>query len=322
MKNLKNKFLTLATVASMVFLFSCGDEDVETPAPALPTISVSTTVNGTAATSPLTVYPGDSVGFSVAITAAGGFDSYIIYQSVDGGTATRLVTYTRLDLDVPVGTASVSDGVGTIVEASSVGSTITFEFEVVDDASQTATAPIVMEVESPAARSYTAILLYAPVGDATANKTSETFFSTSNGSTYSMKTINESSDPLSANVDFGYLYGENTGATLSDPASYPFAYGQAAWGKRNITTFRRTTLNASAFAEVTNFASIEETYAAATAADADAGIEAGLAVGEVLAFATDASKTGGSKKGLILVKAFSGEATNLGKIELEILVQD
>lgn len=311
-------------VASMAFLYSCGGDE-ETPAPATPTIAVATTVNGTAATSPLNVVPGDEVVFNVSINAEGGFNVYRVFVSKDGGAATKLAEYTRLDLSVDAGVAVVTDSRATEIEAEDVGSTITFEFEVVDDKDQTSTTEIEVVVNSPEARSYSAVLLAAPLGTETANKTSETFFSTNTGLTYSMKTVNQSTEPLSANIDFGYFYGSGsaqTGATLSDPASYPFAYGQSAWGTKNSTTFRRTELNASSFAEVTSFADIDAEFEDAAPADTDPGIESGLVAGQVLAFATDADKAGGSKKGLILIKSITpGDGEN-GKIELDILVQE
>ncbi len=137
-----------------------------------------------------------------------------------------------------------------------------------------------------------------------------------------MNEVNNTSDPISADIDFGYFYGSTDGATLSDPDSYPFAYGQAAWGTRNSTTFRRTSLTSSAFAEVTNFAAIEAAYEAATAADTDPGIESGLVQGEVLAFATDADKTGGSKKGLILINSIVAGDGEDGQINIEVIVQE
>lgn len=325
MKSLFKNLLLLTTIFSLAFLFSCGDEDPEDEVlPTGPSISVDTKVNGTAATSPIEAQPGDEITFDVSITSEGGFNVYRIHTSVDEGSPST-TELTRIDLDLDAGATAVTDSRAVEIEEAHVGSTLTFEFEVVDDANQTSTTTVVVEVTSPEARSYTAVLLAAPIGAETAEKTSETFFSTNTGLTYSMKEINESSDPLSANIDFGYFYGSGEGqteATLSDPESYPFAYGQAAWGTRNSTTFRRTSLDASAFAEVTDFSAIDAAFEAAEAADTDAGIESNLEVGEVLAFATDADKEGGSKKGLILVKSIVEGDGETGQIELEILVQE
>lgn len=325
MKNLLKNSLALLAVSSLFLFTSCGDDDTEEPAPNAPTIIVTSELNGSAATSPFDAEPGDEITFDVTISADGGFNVVRVYSSVDGGTSTKVQELNRLDLNLDAGAASASSSFTTTLSAELIGSEVTYEFEAVDDADQVATAEVVVTVNSPEARSYTAKLLAAPLGATADEKTSKTFFSTNTGLVYSMKEVNDSSNPLSADIDFGYFYGSGTGgtaATLADPASYPFAYGQSAWGKRNSTTFRRTDMNAAAFAEVTTFAAIDEKYEAATAADADAGIESGLVAGEVLAFATDATKDGGSKKGLILINSITpGDGEN-GQISLEILVQE
>jgi|GEM_PF-537006 len=325
MKRLFQNLLLLSALASTVFMYSCNSNDTETPKPDAPTISVATKVNGTAVTAPLSVVVGDTILFDVSITAAGGFNVYRVSSSVDGGTSSQLLEASRTDLKVDAGTTSVTDSWTTAFDASFVGKTITLDFEAVDDNSQTGTATLDISVTSPAARSYSTVLLAAPIGTTTDGKTSETFFSTNTGMKYSMKTILQSSDPLSADIDFGYFYGSGTnqtGATLSDPKSYPFAYGQSAWGTLNNTTFRRTSLDASAFTEVATFADIDTAFDAADAADSDPGIESGLVAGEVLAFATDSNKDGGSKKGLILVKSITGTDGADGQIDLDIIVQE
>ncbi|MFT4834001.1 MAG: hypothetical protein ACI83W_000357 [Marinoscillum sp.] len=320
MKNLKNKFLTLATVASMVFLFSCGDEDVETPAPALPTISVSTTVNGTAATSPLTVYPGDSVGFSVAITAAGGFDSYIIYQSVDGGTATRLVTYTRLDLDVPVGTASVSDGVGTIVEASSVGSTITFDFEVVDDASQTSeTASVEMIVEAFGIVEHTQTMLYGQ-----SNASGGSFYNAIEDMVYNVSTAFQTSNQ--SKVDFVFWYGGTSlyaiGAVSDASAILAFNSATSPVNLENLTVknatqFKALTTTAAEFDAVSNETELLNEYGEVAASESNV---VGLSVDDVFAFVLSADRD--SKVGLAKVVATSGMSGADRTITIMVKIQE
>ena len=344
MKNLLKSSFILLAVASMTFLASCGEEDVEEPIDA-PTLSVTSAASAYALDEVISftvtyTTPGQFGGFNYSFTATDGETPVeftkqllgptdLVDEGVDGTATSGSFTFK------PFGDVAIEDLEFTVNDEdySLAGKDVEFDFEIlnasVDGLSATASATFsVDEPASPEARSYTAILLAAPLQDAngtTASKTSETFFSTNTGLTYSMATINSSSDPLSANIDFGYFYGSGsnaTGATLSDPASYPFAYGQAAWGVRNSTTFRRTSLDASAFAEVTTFAAIDEAFDAADAADSDAGIESGLEAGEVLAFETDADKEGGSKRGLILVNSIvAGDGEN-GQISIEVLVQE
>ena len=286
----------------MTFLASCGDE--EEPLPDAPIVEL------TAASE---VEEGEDIELTVAITAAGGFDRFSI-----SGDGTFIKEYSATEIGVTAGTVEPISTVVTITTDAAAGTSIEFSIEVVDSNNLTAKDVVTVDIVSPAARTYTAILLAAPLG----TKDSDTFFSTNTGLVYSMNDINNTSDPLSANIDFGYFYGASTGATLSDPASYPFAYGQSAWGTLNSTTFRRTDLDASAFAEVTNFAAIEAAFEAATAADSDPGIESGLVAGEVLAFATDADKDGGSKKGLILVNSIVAGDGETGQISIEVIIQE
>jgi len=321
MKKLFRNLLFFSAIGSVAILASCGGDEEE-PLPAVPGLTVSLTVNDDVVTgTEVDAVIGDVLVFDISATAEGGINVIRI-----SGAVSEEFTRTDLGLDAGATTASVEYTLD-LAEAED-GDELEIEIEVVDDANQNKTVTYVITVSappSPEARAYSAVLLSAPLGATTAEKTSETFFSTSTGMTYSMKTVLQSTEPLSANIDFGYFYGTNTFATLASPAAYPFAYGQANWGTKNETVFRRTTLDETSFSgegAVKTWADIDAAVEAATAADADPGIESGLEEGEVLAFITASTKTGGSKKGLILIKSITaGDGVN-GKIELEILVQE
>ncbi|MFT4738678.1 MAG: hypothetical protein ACI92W_002802, partial [Paraglaciecola sp.] len=47
-----------------------------------------------------------------------------------------------------------------------------------------------------------------------------------------------------------------------------------------------------------------------------------LAADQVYGFLTDATKEGGAKKGLILVKTITGTAGSDGRLEIDVLVQE
>ncbi len=306
-KFIKNLSL-LAVVASLGFMMSCN-EDEETPDVPIVSVTPNDLLDGTTE-----VEAGGTISFVIDVDAPGGFntlngdffaDGTLVKDTVIGKTpGTSPLEYTsgqfRFEYD--------NDDVGVL---------FTYVFQAVDETGQFSNEiTISVEVTSPEARSYSTVLLIPPLD----TKDSETFFSTSTGLNYTMNQVNNSTEPLSANIDFGYFYGQNTGATLASPADYPFEYGQANWGVRNSTTFRRTSL--TALTEVVTWADIDAAFEAATDPDSDPGIEAELQIGEILAFETDADKTGGAKRGLILIVDYSGEGTNLGKIELDILVQE
>ncbi|MEQ9374434.1 MAG: hypothetical protein RIG68_04625 [Imperialibacter sp.] len=328
MKKLFRNLLFFSAIGSVAILASCGGDEEE-PLPDGPSITVAVSGDVEGSGEEFTAITGDEVTFAVSITAPGVFNTLNITPSIDGVAGT-LVPYTRDDTEVTTNADNTTASINLSYEfdEEDEGKEISWTFEAVDDSDQKATKTITVTASappSPEARAYSTVLLSAPIGATTAEKSSETFFSTSTGLTYSMKAVLESSDPISANIDFGYFYGASTFATLASPAAYPFAYGQAAWGTKNATTFRRTTLDDTAFGaegSVKTWADIDAAVEAATAADADPGIESGLEEGEVLAFVTASTKTGGSKKGLILVKSITGAAGSDGKIELEILVQE
>ncbi len=72
---------------------------------------------------------------------------------------------------------------------------------------------------------------------------------------------------------------------------------------------------------ITTFADIDAAFEGGTQ-PTDASIVSGLAVGDVVAFETDADKDGGSKRGVIEVTSITpGDGVN-GRIELEIIVQE
>lgn len=324
-KLLKNLFF-FSAVGSVAILASCGGDD-EPVLPAQPSIDVE--VTGLADTDePYEAVAGETATITVTVDVPGTFNVLYVRPTVDGTAGTQQ-QFARGGAGV---TANADNTEATIAltyefDEEDIDSEFEFEFEVVDDSDQTATTTLTITVvapPSPDARDYGVILLAAPLG----SKDSETFFSTNTGEIYSMNDVNNTTDPISADIDFGYFYGSgaaNTGATLASPAAYPFAYGQAAWEARNETTFRRTTLDESAFdveGGIKTWADIDAAFEEAEEADADPGIESGLVEGEVLAFETDADKEGGAKRGLILVVSITEGDGEEGQIELRILVQE
>jgi len=200
-----------------------------------------------------------------------------------------------------------------LVEAE-IGETVYFDFDVDHDGAEFTAKTITVTTVSPPARSYSATLLYAPLG----NNESKTFFSTNTGLTYSMSDVLGSSEVISDDIDFGYYYGSTDMASLSAPSDY-FIYDLCAWSVKNATQFAATSLSSTDFSEIVTFADIDAAY--------DGGTDAGkiiteLAEGDVIAFATDATKEGGSKKGVILIKTITGTDGEGDNIEIDVLVQE
>jgi hypothetical protein len=318
MKKRIQKLMTCSALATSLLLFSCGeDEPVVLDGPV---IQVAATVGTDILATNGEVTAGETVSFSISVTADGVFNTLRVK-----GDYTE--TYSRTPGTTPTTFSQVFEAV-TIEDQ--IDQTLTLTFEAVDDQNIVTSTDFSFKViapPSPAARVYSETLLAAPIQDdagANTSKTSETFFSTNTGAKYTMNDVLASADPLSADIDFGYFYGTEKKATLSDPANYPFAYGQAAWGTRNSTTFQLTDLTVSQFTEIVTFADIEETFSQAKAADNDPGLEIDLAKDQVLAFTTDADKPDGKgdKRGFILIGDIVGTNGSDASITLTIIVEE
>ena len=91
---------------------------------------------------------------------------------------------------------------------------------------------------------YSAVLLAAPVGQNPGERTSDTFFSTETGLTYSVEdVVNGTGGISSADIDFGYYFGATNEASIASPSDYPsnvydLGASGANWGTLNATTFR------------------------------------------------------------------------------------
>jgi hypothetical protein len=332
MKFLKNGLL-FATAGLLVFT-ACDPAEDETPVGSAPNVTVSVENEQD------TYVPGDVINLVVDFTAdaqvVGGIlnielDGLIITLNGNGLSPNADETSTIIDLNA-FNVASETEGSFTIpgfeIPEEAANLTLSFTVEMEDGEGRLGEGTLdiaVGENEEPLVN-FSAILLAAPLQDAdgtTASKTSQTFFSTNTGETYSMAQINGSTQPLSANIDFGYFYGSGgaqTEATIASPANYPFEYGQNAWGVRNSTLIRATTVTESQFNEA-NLTFITEAFENGTPGNTDGRIT-NLSVGDVLAFETDGSKDGGAKKGLLLVESITpGDGEN-GQIEFSIVMEE
>jgi len=322
------KFLRngLMLAAAGTLLFTACDPEEETPVESAPNVTLSVETEQEA------YFPGDVINLVVDFTA----DASVVGATMSAETELATITFSTngvvdnvIDLNA-FNVAGETEGSFTIngfqIPDQTGGSTLTFGVEMEDADGRIGEGTLDVVVEEANLVNFSAILLAAPLQDAngtTSSKTSETFFSTNTGETYSMAQINGSSQPLSANIDFGYFYGTGTaqsGATLASPANYPFEYGQSNWGVRNETKIRSTTATASQFNEA-NLSFIIETFENGTPGSTPGRIIS-LAEGDVLAFETDASKESGAKKGLLLVEAIVGTDGENGRIEFSIVMEE
>ena len=266
----------LTAVATLGFLFSCNKDEETFDAPVISVESSQLDETNT-----FEGEPGAALSYTINITAEAGFVTLYANDAVadekDPETTPTTWSYQSSD--------QLPDEEGTY----------TLEYYAIDEEGQESNhITITIIVTSPAARSYSAVLLAAPLGDLSG----ESFFSVESGTPYSPETVTGTSESISPTIDFGYYYGENDLATIASPEGFKSTIYSAqveGWNITNSTTLKTTTLESSDFTEVVSWADIDAEYDAGVL-DENA-IVSGLVAGNVLAFET----TGGIR-GLILVK--------------------
>lgn len=121
-------------------------------------------------------------------------------------------------------------------------------------------------------------------------------------------------------IDFLYYYGASNLATIAAPDDATAATvfnnannGLDTWSTNNSTRFKTTSLTATEFDAIADDLLIVSNATGA----ADSYINQ-LEVGDVIAFVTDADKTGGSKMGLLKVVALTTGATETMQISVKV----
>lgn len=306
MNKLLYSFLSFLLITSMVVTTSCGTDD-DPVAPAAPTFVVSGTAAGEEEAT--TVEPNQPVSFTLTINAPGGFNT--LYIDKTGGTPMDRTVISR-------GTAIEETFVHQFTYTPTMeeaGETITFDFQAVDEGGLDNVFTYTITVIEPELLVWEQELLFAPLAD----NTSETWFSTSTGETYTSNEVNAAQATISNTIDFGYFYGATNEATLASVADYPIAAGQGTWTVKHATMLRKTTMTASAFMETTSAAAVQQAFTDATAGTNE-GQATNLQEGDVVAFMTDPDGPGGSRYGLAHVSTITTGTGSTGSILINVKV--
>jgi hypothetical protein len=258
-----------------------------------------------------TVAPGETVDFTLAVAAPGGFNTLNITKT--GGTAETFTPISR-------GTTINQDYTyefsytPTMEEA---GETIVFDFQAVDEDGQDNVYTYTINVTEPELVEYEEELLYAPLQ----NATSKTWFSTSSGKTYTSNEVNTTQATVSDSIDFGYFYGQTRQASLASVANYPsdINSGSANWNVRHDTKLKKTNLESTNFFETTSATSIQQAFEDAQYG-ANQGQVTNLEVGDVIVFMTDPDSPGGSRYGMIHVSNIEAGAGSEDNILINVKV--
>lgn len=312
MKNLFEKLFLLSTVFALVFLFSCGDDDTEDPTPENPTVIVDVKVNGESKASPATVAVGDEITADIDVLAAGGFNVFRVYVVQDGTTKTTLeLVRTSLPDIADLTDFETSLEIMASVPDTLAGTSITLEFEVVDDAGLTGSAAdFVLDVEVAEAKVQTAVFLYAP----TDNEESQTFYSIALDSIYSINEVEEL-EGASGTIDIGYFYV--TEANLAAPSAYSSAfegaYDISDWDTRRSTNMVLTDL--TDVTEISTVSDVEEVLVGVDFGSEGQTTIEGLEVNQIYAFETE-----DGLQGLMRVVSIEPGFESNDYIELEFIL--
>ncbi len=285
---------------------SDDDDDILDPINSGPTIDVW--VNGEE-DGPFDATIGQTLVLTLDITDADGIDSVIVKKFVGGSevmeeTQTIYPTATGGDVNqnVEVSLAGVNSDEDVYIEVIAVDT---------EGNSNTET----IELNISALGKYTTVLLFAPLSD----ESSQTFFSTSTGQTYSVNDVEDGPISLSGQIDFGYYYGATNMASLASPQVLNSAgiYDLGDWSVLNATQYKRTTITESEFLE--NEDNIEY-ISGVFNNEAGSGQNQvnNLQVGEVIAFQLSSGQ--GNRTGLIRVSDIEPGDGQENYIEIDVLV--
>lgn len=302
-------------MASVLVLTSCG-EDTDDLVDA-PSFTLTGVDEGQETETDVNV--GETVDFTVDVVVPGGFNTFIVNRTVGTGETEEVFRDARAS-GTPTSTYSY-DFVYTPDE-SVAGESVIFDFIVVDDEARETDYTYTVNVNDRQITAYNTVLLAAPTED----QANEVWFSTSTGEKYSTEAVNSTTEDISSEIDFGYRYGPNAGATLASPAQYPTEGGQdlSAWTELNETELRSTNITAEQFLEANEAQVIVDAFESGT--DGSQRVT-GLEEGQVYAFMTDPDKEGGSNYGLVHIEEIDlgSDGTGFGSdadITLNVKVAD
>ncbi|HAA15393.1 MAG TPA: hypothetical protein DCE41_28325 [Cytophagales bacterium] len=310
----------LLAVGTVAYLTSCDtgvDPVVMTDAP---TISI-TDADG-ATISSIDGQVGDQTTFTVTVEADGGFNvlRYGLVLGADSTGIDELVRQTAGD------TVFTTDITYTFVD-SLVDQLASLVFEAVDDSSRVVIRDLDVNTTAPPNPiiSYTATLLSAPLQD----DSNANWFSSEDGETYSNNNVINSADPISSTIDFGYYYGASNNASLASPnawvndANLNDVFGNiSAWGTKNETEFRTTSLTAAEF-DAIGANDGDDIAAAFEGGTDDGGVITNLSEGQVVAFRTDADKANSAGKfGLIKIVTITGTFNANDGVTIDVKLEE
>jgi len=246
-----------------------------------------------------------------------GFVKFTNKITIDG-TSNETVT-TSLP---PTQGTSVTDRIEETLNSEFLNKKITYFLEITDKFGESASLEIPLSLTQKLSEIIRDVELEYPSAD----KSSNTFFSTNTGLTYSLDEVNANKEELTALIDFGYYYNDTDKGSLTGPANYitdPSTYNLGPsgdkWTTLNVTNFKKTTISDSDFDVLGPNNQEEITSAYNNAPAGPALIIKDLQIGDIIAFKTFTQKIGGGKEGLLKVKNLVTGTGSDGKIVFDVI---
>lgn len=305
--------LLLLTAASLFVLTSCGEDD-ETPLPAEPNLNVSATSgvdseNASTLTNGGSVPQGDSVYFSISLTALGGIDNLRAGSQI----------ISAADLGLESGATAGSVNLFQTTASATVGSTVSSQFVLIDDVDQRDTVVFeytIAEPRSPEVQTSTQVLI-----GGFQNSTLGSFYDAVADSVFTSANALQNDE----DIDLLFYYSDvalYTIAALDNPEADATIEAQTGgdldnFDPQNPTRFK-TFLTAPDFDGVVTAADLQSAYAG----DADLSGESRITMlsdGDIFGFVLASSR--GDKVGLIKVVATTGTAGTDRAIEIEVKIE-
>lgn len=301
MKKFRNYYLSVLAIASLGFMTSCGDDDEIEPEER-PTIEF---IGGTGFTSGDKSVPAGEQITTKVVARSGQSDTnlerFTIKVSTNGATPATLFDTTDLKGESFEYTASFF--------TQGVAGTSVYTYTIEDNKGRTSDNSYTITTTSTSTgplNTFSTQLL------GSYNNAAPGFFATSTGTRYFRNTAINNQGA----IDFVYFYGASNQATLAAPndpdANTISELKLNTWTTKNATTFKRTALTPQGFTAIADVNALQVAYNSGTDTTPTSRANM-LAVGQVIAFKTQAGK-----RGLIHVKALTPGADQSITIDVKV----
>ncbi|MEQ8364988.1 MAG: hypothetical protein RH948_19095 [Cyclobacteriaceae bacterium] len=315
MKNLLKNLLLLTSVFALTFLLSCSDDEEDVNLSNPPSVTVTAITGSGALANGGEVIAGDSIEFTIDITAAGGFNTLFFSGSLTQDPINRN------DLNLDAGTTVANDiKIGWIqTTTAQVGATASIKFVASDDAGQTDTVDFAFSIVSPGIVSHTSKMLF---GQSNANGGS--FYDAVDDAVYGVNAAFQEENQIK--LDFVFWYGNTSQYAIGavGDANAIIAFNNATTPvnlenlvTKNETKFKVLTTTVAEFDAINNETALMNEYGEVAASDTRVS---GLSAGNVFGFVLDTDRE--SKVGLAKVVETAGIGPTDRTITIEVKIQE